>query len=209
MLLRVLLMAALTACSGGETALASEGTVAAPPLAEGQAEAIFAGGCFWCMEKPFDQLPGVVSTTSGYTGGTEQHPTYTDVSHHRTSHLEAIRVVYNPGLVSYEQLLQVFWHNVDPTQDNGQFCDRGNQYRTGIFTSNPEEVQAAQSSRDAVSTQLGQSVVTEIYPAATFWVAEEYHQDFYTKNPVRYSSYRTGCGRDRRLAELWGESAGH
>ena len=188
---------------------ASAGTVAAPPVAEGQAEAVFAGGCFWCMEKPFDVLPGVVSTTSGYTGGAELAPTYEDVAYHRTSHYEAIRVVYDPTQVSYEQLLSVFWHNVDPTRDDGQFCDRGEQYRTGIFTSDPAEITAAEVSRVQAAATLGTKILTATLPAATFWEAEDYHQDFYTKNPTHYTRYRLGCGRDRRLQELWGAEAGH
>ena len=195
--------------ASSEPATAAEGTEAAPLLEAGQAEAIFAGGCFWCMEKPFDKLPGVISTTSGYTGGAELHPTYKDVSYHRTSHYEAIRVVYDPAEVSYDRLLEVFWHNVDPTQADGQFCDRGDQYRTGIFTSDPAEIASAEASRKAAAEELGKPIVTEILPAATFWVAEAYHQDFYQTNPIRYNSYRNGCGRDRRLQQLWGEKAGH
>ena len=201
-----LCMALLTGCS---TMPASAGTEAAPPLEEGQAEAIFAGGCFWCMEKPFDGLDGVISTTSGYTGGKEEHPTYQDVGYHRTSHYEALRVVYDPSKVSYDRLLEVFWHNVDPTQADGQFCDKGDQYRTGIFTSDASEKKRAETSRKAVSEVLGQTVVTEILPKQVFWVAEAYHQDFYLKNPGHYSRYRKGCGRDARLSQLWGDKAGH
>jgi peptide-methionine (S)-S-oxide reductase len=197
----------LMACARIEPAAA--GTSAAPPLEAGQAEAVFAGGCFWCMEKPFDKISGVLETTSGYTGGLELSPTYQAVSSHRTTHYEAIRIVYNPEEVTYERLLEVFWHNVDPTQANGQFCDRGDQYRTGVFTSDAGEVALAEASRRVAAEQLGQAIVTEVLPAATFWVAEEYHQDFYTKNPVRYNSYRNGCGRDRRLQQLWGDQAGH
>jgi len=184
-------------------------TLEAPPALEGQAVAVFAGGCFWCMEKPFDKAPGVISTTSGYTGGKIAGPSYKQVSMHQTAHYEAIRVVYDPGYTSYEKLLEVFWHNVDPTQSNGQFCDKGDQYRTGIFTSDPEEVKLAETSRKKAQAELGQEIVTEILPGAPFWVAEEYHQDFYLKNPDHYTRYRTGCGRDRRLAELWGDKAGH
>jgi peptide-methionine (S)-S-oxide reductase len=208
--LKTLIMTSiLVACAGSDPATASPGTAAATPLEAGQAEAIFAGGCFWCMEKPFDKLPGVVSTTSGYTGGSELHPTYQAVSSHRTSHYEALRVVYSPDLVSYDRLLEVFWHNVDPTQADGQFCDRGEQYRTGIFTSDPAEIASAEASKVTAATQLAKPIVTEILPAATFWVAEDYHQDFYVKSPARYSSYRTGCRRDARLQQLWGDQAGH
>jgi len=188
---------------------AQAGTEAAPPLEAGQAEAVFAGGCFWCMEKPFDKLEGVLSTTSGYTGGKEEHPTYEDVGYHRTTHYEALRVVYDPTKVSYDRLLEVFWHNVDPTDPRGQFCDKGDQYRTAIFTSDAGEKKLAEKSKKAVAKELGENVVTEILPEAVFWVAEDYHQDFYTKNPGHYSRYRTGCGRDARLEQLWGDKAGH
>lgn len=210
-------LAFLAACAGHtdpSTAQAASpmekvGTQAAPPVEKGQAEAVFAGGCFWCMEKPFDKVPGVISTTSGYTGGEPDHPTYMQVASKQTTHFEAIRIVYNPDAVSYERLLEVFWHNIDPTQDNGQFCDKGPQYRSAIFTNDKAEQAAAKASKQSVGAELGQPIVTEILPAATFWEAEEYHQDFYTKEPVRYSSYRTGCGRDRRLTQLWGDKAGH
>ncbi len=132
-----------------------------------------------------------------------------EVPYHRTTHYEAIRVVYDPTLVTYDALLSVFWHNVDPTRHDGQFCDKGDQYRTGIFTSNPAEIAAAEASKTAAAATLSAEVLTPILPAATFWEAEEYHQDFYTKNPTHYTRYRLGCGRDRRLAELWGSDAGH
>jgi len=185
------------------------GTSEAPPLESGQAEAIFAGGCFWCMEKPFDKLDGVISTTSGYTGGPEKNPTYEQVSYHRTHHYEAVRVVYDPEKLDYDRLLEVFWHNVDPTDASGQFCDKGDQYRTGIFTSDESEIKKAEKSRKKVAKQLDKKVVTEILPRQTFWVAEAYHQDFYKKNPGHYTRYRTGCGRDARLEQLWGDEAGH
>ena len=203
----MLLALSLVACGGPRSAEA--GTELAPTIAEGQRAAVFAGGCFWCMEKPFDQLEGVISTTSGYTGGPEEHPTYEDVGHHRTGHYEALRVVYDPSKVSYERLLQVFWHNVDPTQADGQFCDKGDQYRTGIFTSDPAEAKLAEASKAAVAAELGKPIVTEILPEHPFWVAEAYHQDFYVKNPAHYTRYRTGCGRDARLKQLWGDAAGH
>ena len=201
----MLLLTALTTACGSAFA----GTDPAPPLEEGQKEAIFAGGCFWCMEKPFGVIDGVASTTSGYTGGKEKAPTYKQVSYHQTSHYEAIRVVYDPTKVSYDKLLEVFWHNVDPTQADGQFCDRGDQYRTAVFTSDAEEIQLAEASKAKAAETLGQTVVTEILPAATFWVAEAYHQDFYKTNPDHYTRYRTGCGRDARLQQLWGDAAGH
>ncbi|MCB9762723.1 MAG: peptide-methionine (S)-S-oxide reductase MsrA [Alphaproteobacteria bacterium] len=202
-----LLLTSLSACAA--TGPAEAGTREAPPPDKGQAVAVFAGGCFWCMEKPFDKVPGVLSTTSGYTGGPEVAPTYQQVSYHQTGHYEAIRVVYDPSKVDYGHLLEVFWHNVDPTQADGQFCDRGLQYRTAIFTSDPEEKKSAEASKAAVAKELGQPVVTEILPAAPFWEAEDYHQDFYQKNPAHYTRYRTGCGRDARLEALWGDKAGH
>ncbi|MBX3245879.1 MAG: peptide-methionine (S)-S-oxide reductase MsrA [Myxococcales bacterium] len=197
--------------SGGS--VAAEGTPrpgerADPPRA-GLAVAVFAGGCFWCMEHPFERLDGVGEVLSGYTGGRERAPTYEQVSSGRTSHLEAVRVVYDPERVSYERLLEVFWHNVDPTQDDGQFCDRGAQYRTAIFVATPEERRLAEESKRRVAARLGRRVATEIRAAGDFWVAEAYHQDFYRTNPVRYQSYRSGCGRDARLRELWGDDAGH
>ncbi len=201
---------ALAACrSPGASAGDDPGTIAGAPVQAGQAQAVFAGGCFWCMEKPFDLVDGVISTTSGYTGGAEQAPTYRQVANHQTSHYEALRVVYDPSVVTYAQLLQVFWHNVDPTDARGQFCDKGEQYRTGIFTSDPTQRRLAEESKVAAQLTLGRPVVTEILPGATFWVAEAYHQDFYLKNPGHYERYRKGCGRDRRLEQLWGEAAGH
>ena len=184
----------------------------ATALAEKPAEpktALFAGGCFWCMEKPFEILPGVLSVTSGYTGGEIEGPSYAQVSSHATKHREAIRVVYDPGRIGYERLLEVYWHNIDPTQADGQFCDRGHQYTSAVYVRTPEERAAATASKEAVQAALGKTVVTEILDASTFWVAEGYHQDFYKTNPARYHSYRTGCGRDARLTELWGSQAGH
>ena len=159
------------------------------------------------MEAPFDELEGVHSTTSGYTGGPEQHPTYEEVSSGDTGHAEAVRVVFDPSRITYEQLLDVFWRNIDPTQDDGQFCDRGTQYRSAIFAANDEQRRLAEASKARVDGRLDDPIVTEIVAAQTFWVAEGYHQDFYRTNPVRYRTYRAGCGRDARLRELWGESS--
>jgi peptide-methionine (S)-S-oxide reductase len=184
-------------------------TKAAAPAGPGEAVAVFAGGCFWCMEKPFDTLPGVISTTSGYAGGAVEGPSYQEVGSGATQHIEAIHVRYNPEKVSYDRLLEVFWHNIDPTQSDGQFCDRGHQYTTAIFTSNPEEQKKAEASKAAMAAELGATVVTTIRPEAPFWIAEGYHQDFYKTNPDRYYSYRRGCGRDARLKQLWGDKAGH
>ena len=172
------------------------------------AKATFAGGCFWCMEPPFDKLPGVISTTSGYTGGQKPNPTYEEVSSGRTGHAEAVQVVYDPKKVSYEQLLDVFWHNIDPTVKNQQFCDVGSQYRTGIFYHDDEQKRLAEASKAALekSKPFKAPIVTEITRAGEFYPAEEYHQDFYLKNPVRYKFYRNGCGRDARLEQLWGRA---
>ena len=199
----------LAACHPSGASAQDPGTLAAQPVEVGQAEAVFAGGCFWCMEKPFDLVDGVVSTTSGYTGGAEDAPTYRQVANHKTTHYEALRVVYDPAIVSYADLLQVFWHNVDPTDARGQFCDKGDQYRTGIFTSDAQERRLAEQSKVEAQVTLGKPVVTQVLPKATFWVAEDYHQDFYLKNPTHYSRYRQGCGRDRRLDQLWGDAAAH
>jgi len=177
----------------------------AEPIEAGQAEAIFAGGCFWCMEKPFDVVPGVLSTTSGYIDGHVENPAYYDVANGTTGHTEALRVIYDPEAVSYSRLLQVFWHNIDPTQADGQFCDKGTQYRSGVYTNDPAERALAESGKVEVAAELGAEVVTEIKPAGTFWVAEDYHQDFYLKDPTHYGMYRLGCGRDARLKRLWGQ----
>ncbi|MGF1468005.1 MAG: peptide-methionine (S)-S-oxide reductase MsrA [Sandaracinaceae bacterium] len=205
----VLLGAACSTASPSPSAAQAGGTERAPALPEGRAEAIFAGGCFWCMEGPFEALDGVDSVVYGYTGGTVERPTYHQVSSGRTGHAEAVRVVYDPAEVSYEELLEVFWHNVDPTQADGQFCDHGPQYRTGIFVGNAEERRLAEASKAAARAQLGRPIVTEITDAGTFWVAEAYHQDYHRTHPSRYMRYRVGCGRDARLRQLWGEAAGH
>jgi peptide-methionine (S)-S-oxide reductase len=174
------------------------------------ATAIFAGGCFWCMEPPFDKLPGVVSTTSGYTGGKLANPTYEQVSAGGTGHAEAVRVVYDPARIGYGELLRVFWVNVDPVDGGGQFCDRGSQYRPAIFYGNDEEKRLAEQSRDQLeaSGRLSRKIATEIVPAGPFYPAEDYHQDYYLKNPLRYKYYRYNCGRDQRLQQVWGDDAG-
>jgi len=170
-------------------------------------KATFAGGCFWCMEPPFDKLDGVVSTISGYTGGTEKNPTYEQVSSGKSGHLEAIQVTYDPARVSYAQLLEVFWRNVDPTQDTGQFVDIGSQYRTAIFYHNEEQRRLALESRNRLqeSRKFAKPIVTEIRPAMEFYKAEDYHQDYYLNNPIRYKYYRWGSGRDQFLEETWGK----
>ena len=169
--------------------------------------AIFAGGCFWCIEADFEQLPGVLAAESGYTGGRTANPSYEQVSAGNTGHTEAIRVSYDPQRLSYPQLLDYFWRHIDPTVRNRQFCDVGTQYRSGIYWQNEVERKAAESSRDALlaSGKLPH-IETEIVAAATFYPAEEYHQDYYKKNPIRYAYYRQGCGRDARVKQIWGSS---
>jgi peptide-methionine (S)-S-oxide reductase len=183
-------------------------TTATPPAGPGLAKATFAGGCFWCMEPPFDTLDGVVSTTSGYIGGTRRRPTYGEVSAGRTAHAEAVEVVYDRSKVSYAQLLDVFWLNIDPLTRNRQFCDTGTQYRTAVFFHDGEQQRLATESKRRLeeSNLFTDPIVTEIVGAGEFWAAEEYHQDYYMKNPLRYKFYRFGCGRDRRLEELWGDT---
>ena len=180
---------------------------AAEPVAQGKttATAIFAGGCFWCMVHPFDDLPGVVSVTSGYTGGHKVNPTYQEVSAGDTGHVEAVQIVFDPKQIGYEKLLDVFWRNVDPIDKGGQFCDRGSTYQSAIFYQNEEQKRLAEQSKATVEKKLGKAVVTAIRPAATFYAAEDYHQDYYKKNPLRYKYYRYSCGRDQRLEELWGK----
>jgi peptide-methionine (S)-S-oxide reductase len=174
------------------------------------ARATFAGGCFWCMEPPFEKLPGVVSVTSGYTGGTKQSPSYEEVSAGGTGHTEAVEIVYDPSQVSFEKLLDVFWRNIDPTVGDRQFCDVGSQYRSAIFVHDAAQRKAAEASLAAVAKKLGAPVKTQIAEAGAFYRAEDYHQDYYKKNPVRYRYYRFNCGRDQRLEELWGkDAAGH
>lgn len=175
---------------------------------EGLATAVFAGGCFWCMEPPFDGLEGVVSTTSGYIGGQVPDPRYEQVAAGGTGHAEAVKVVYRPEQIDYETLLEVFWKNIDPLDAGGQFCDRGDQYRSGIFYADEEQKQIAEQSLERLkqSARFSEPIVTTIVPASEFYPAEDYHQDYYQKNPLRYKFYRHGCGRDRRLEELWGSS---
>ena len=175
-------------------------------IKEGLEVATFAGGCFWCMEPPFDKLDGVVSTTPGYMGGHQKNPTYEQVSAGITGHAESVQVLYHPEKISYAQLLEVFWRNIGPTVENRQFCDIGSQYRTAIFYHNEEQKRLAEESKTALEKRkpFKEPIVTMIVPASTFYEAEDYHQDFYEKNPIRYKFYRFSCGRDQRLKELWG-----
>ena len=176
---------------------------------ESTARATFAGGCFWCMEPPYDKLQGVISTTSGYMGGKTKNPTYEQVSAGTTGHTEVVQVLYNPKVVSYEKLLEVFWKNIDPTQLNAQFCDQGTQYRTAIFYHDDAQKKSAETSRAELARNkpFKGEIVTELTRAAEFYKAEDYHQDYYLKNPARYKFYRNGCGRDARLSALWGRPA--
>lgn len=192
------------------TALAPPVCAADQTTGRRQETATFAGGCFWCMEPPFDKLDGVVSTTAGYTGGRTKNPTYGEVSAGGTGHAEAVRIVYDPTRVSYSRLLEVFWHNIDPTTQHRQFCDVGDQYRAAIFYASEAERILAEKSKQAIEKagRIREPIVTAIAPAGSFYPAEEYHQNYYRKNPVRYKFYRLNCGRDRRLRELWGDSAG-
>ena len=173
------------------------------------ATALFAGGCFWSMEHPFDQVRGVVAVSAGYTGGHTKNPTYEEVSAGWTGHVEAVRVSYDPATVSYEKLVDAFWHSIDPVTPDGQFCDLGSQYRTAIFYHDSAQHRVAEESKRQLETsaRFGRPIVTAIQPASEFYRAEEYHQHYYRKNPIRYNLYRVGCGRDRRLAELWGAAA--
>lgn len=198
----------------GNLILTSTGNIFADTLKTGTdksgqkvAKATFAGGCFWCMQHPFDKLEGVISTTVGYTGGTEKNPTYKGVSAGKTGHAEAVEITYDPLKITYPQLLDIFWRNINPTQVNGQFFDIGRQYRTAIFYHNKEQEKLALDSKEKLenSARYDKKIVTEIVPATDFYRAEDYHQDYYKKNPIRYKYYRIGSGRDRYLEEVWGK----
>jgi peptide-methionine (S)-S-oxide reductase len=169
-------------------------------------KAYFAGGCFWCMEEAFEKVEGVLSATSGYMGGRVANPSYEEVSAGRTGHAESVEVVYDPSKVSYQKLLDAFWHNVDPVTPNAQFCDHGSQYRSAIFFQTDEEKRASEVSKQAIeqSKRFAEPIVTQIVQASQFYPAEEYHQDFYKKNPIRYKVYKYNCGRAQRLETLWG-----
>jgi peptide-methionine (S)-S-oxide reductase len=203
------LVAAVGWAFGGGAA--ETGPAKAPEVPAGMETAAFAGGCFWCMESPFEKLPGVVSVTSGYTGGDLANPTYEQVSSGGTGHAEAVLVVFDPSKVAYERLLEAYWHNVDPTVRDRQFCDVGEQYRTAIFVRGAAQRKAAEASKAALSAAkpFPQPIVTPIVDAGPFYPAEEYHQDYESKNYLRYCTYRAGCGRDARLRELWGAKAPH
>ncbi len=186
------------------TAFSSESP--AQPVADDRvrAEAVFAGGCFWCTEADFDKMPGVVATTSGFTGGRVPNPTYKQVVGGGTGHIEAVKVVYDPARISYPQLVARFLLTIDVTDGGGQFCDRGNTYRPAIFVSNANQRRVAEQALGKAGRELGQKIAVEVVPASRFWAAEVYHQDYYKKNPARYKFYRWKCGRDQRLKDLWG-----
>ena len=213
------LLAGCAALAAGWAIYASAQTAApatapaasAATVPAGTAKATFAGGCFWCVEADFDKVVGVLSTTSGYIGGTVAKPTYEQVSSKQTGHAEAVEIVYDPRKVSYEQLVDHYWRTIDPTTKDRQFCDAGTPYRTAIFAHDAAQLKAAQASLAALekSKPFKEPIVTQIVMASPFYVAEDYHQDYYKKNPVRYKYYRTSCGRDARLAELWGDKARH
>ena len=204
---RLVFAATATAVLGLAFSASAQTAPAATPTAT-TAKAIFAGGCFWCVESDFDKVPGVISTTSGYTGGKTVNPTYEQVSSHTTGHAEAVQVVYDPAKVSYEKLVEYYWHSIDPTVKDQQFCDHGTPYRTVIFAVNAEQLKIAIASRTALekTKPFKEPIVTEIVLASAFYPAEEYHQDYYKKNPIRYQYYRSSCGRDARVKQLWGQS---
>ena len=170
-------------------------------------KAVFAGGCFWCVESDFDQIPGVVATVSGFTGGTTSDPSYPQVTAGGTGHYEAVEITYDSSTVGYEELLTAFWHSVDPTDGGGQFCDRGKSYETAVFVANELERSVAEASKAAAQEMIDNPIVTPILATGPFYAAEEYHQDYYTKNPIRYKFYRWNCGRNQRVKEVWGEHA--
>lgn len=199
--------AAAAGCAFFSDPAGEEVTPASATDAKQLSTAVFAGGCFWCVESDFDKVEGVFETVSGYTGGALANPTYKQVSYEDTGHYEAVRISYDPDLVSYETLVDYFFRHVDPTDANGQFCDKGESYRTAIFVMGDAEraVVEAEIAEIEQSGVLPGPVVTKVQEAATFWPAEEYHQDYYTKNPIKYRYYRTSCGRDNRVDALWGE----
>jgi peptide-methionine (S)-S-oxide reductase len=197
----------IAALSLGAAGLAAAQAQPAPGAKPTTARATFAGGCFWCMEEVYDKVPGVIATVSGYMGGNSKNPTYEQVSTGRTGYAEVVQVEYDPAKVGYAKLLEVFWRNIDPTQKDAQFCDQGSQYRSGVFYHDEEQKRLAEASRLALqkTRPFKGEIVTEITKASTFYAAEAYHQDFHQKNPTRYKFYKSGCGREARLQELWGK----
>ncbi|HPF23687.1 MAG TPA: peptide-methionine (S)-S-oxide reductase MsrA [Hyphomonas sp.] len=208
----VAVVAGLAAMAVGFFSSAGAQDQVSSPDAKRLSSAVFAGGCFWCVEADFDKLDGVVSTVSGYTGGTVDNPTYQQVSHEKTGHYEAVKVTYDPDKVSYADLVDYYFHHVDPTDAAGQFCDKGESYRTAVFVANANEREVAEAEIEAIdqSGVLSAPVVTNVVDATTFWPAETYHQDYYKKNPLKYRYYRTACGRDSRVKQVWAKAgAGH
>ena len=201
----ITLLSLTLVCGSPSEAPAQQQAASAPASTQALQVATFGGGCFWCMEPPFDKLNGVVSTTSGYIGGSVANPTYDQVSAGGTGHAEVLQVKYDPSKVTYAKLLQVFWRNIDPLTPNRQFCDEGSQYRSAIFFHDAGQRRAAEASKRALDGRFRQAIVTEIVAATAFYPAEAYHQNYYTKNPVRYKFYRSRCGRDDRLKEVWGK----
>ena len=203
-----LFVAANGAALAQTTSPAAAAPAAAAPVAA-TTKAVFAGGCFWCVESDFDKVDGVISTTSGYTGGNVPNPTYEQVSGHHTGHAEAVLIVFDPKKVSYEKLVEHYWRTIDPTTKDRQFCDVGSPYRTAIFAQNAEQLKIAQASKLALekTKPFKEAIVTEVVMGGPFYPAEDYHQDYYKKNPVRYNYYRLSCGRDARVKELWGSQA--
>ena len=209
---KIILSSLLITCIGlaGTPPVFTAGADDADAVArDGESVATFAGGCFWCVESDFDHVPGVLRTISGYTGGGLAEPTYKDVSRGGTGHREAVQIVSDAQITSYAQLLDVFWRSVDPTDADGQFCDRGESYRTGIYASDGEQLRLAETSKLDLqaSKLLGEPIVTPVQLAGEFYPAETYHQGYYAKNPVRYKLYRYSCGRDTRVEDLWGKQA--
>lgn len=194
--------------SGGLATASANAQTLQPPPADGLQRALFAGGCFWCMVHPFDSMDGVKSVVSGYTGGAIANPTYEQVSAGGSGHIEAVEVVFDPAKVGYQKLLDIFWRNVDPFDGTGQFCDRGNQYRPAVFVVDEQQKALAEASKREVEKRFNRSIATEILPAGPFYRAEDYHQDYYKKNAIRYKYYRYSCGRDARLEKVWGAEAG-
>jgi peptide-methionine (S)-S-oxide reductase len=208
----VALVAGLAAMALGFFSSAGAQDQVSSPDAKRLSTAVFAGGCFWCVEADFDKVDGVVSTVSGYTGGTVVNPTYKQVSHEKTGHYEAVKVTYDPDKVSYDALVDYYFHHIDPTDATGQFCDKGDSYRSAVFVANGDQREVVEAEIDMINTSgvLGTPVVTQILDASTFWPAEDYHQDYYKKNPLKYRYYRTACGRDARVKNVWaGASSGH
>jgi len=195
----ILSISVISMLPGGAVYAASQSTGGAE-----MAKATFAGGCFWCMEPPYDKLDGVISTISGYAGGTKKNPTYEEVSAGKTGHTEVVQITYDPKKITYDKLLEVFWRNVDPLTPNRQFCDVGSQYRTAIFYHDETQKRLAEESKKALAKRFKEPIVTEIVAYTEFYPAEDYHQDYYIKNPLRYKYYRYSCGRDQRLEALWG-----